>query len=168
MNPPTSQLQVYEPIFTGTATLIPLALMTFTLVICANLKDQQTGPPEWRPVRWSSLRVLVPLLFFHLLCAAALWHWISRVSAVISGCCALAVLVLMVYCIRRDRYQWTIKTLLLITFLTAVSCGLLRWQGWAMVPVLLVFLSLAVLWQAIILWHRSRPNKASDDIEGES
>ena len=162
-----AQPLAYEFIYMFTGMMLT-PLITFTTVIYIRLKYRESGRAAWRRVRWNNWSVLVPFAVFYSLLAAIEWHCDYRVLAVFTACIALVMLVFVAYAIRRARSQWSIKTLLLITFVMAASCGLLNWQGWPMLPILMVLLSLVVLLRTIVLWRRTPRNKPRYQSEDET
>ena len=98
---------------------------------------------------------------FFLLFAAAEWHWHRPAFAGLFACFGLLQFVAMARSIWKHRSQWSINTLLVITFIVAVACSLLSWWGWPMVPVLLALSGGGILWLflvALLKWWLLRPN----------
>ncbi|MHC4179858.1 MAG: hypothetical protein ACYSWU_20315 [Planctomycetota bacterium] len=155
MNPAAGTPSIYE-LITEIGMLILMGLMILTVVMYVHFKDLESDSVGSKRARWGNWPILVPCAAFYLLCGAAYWHGYSRVVGVGLACCGLAMLIFVAYAVRQDRSQWSIKALLQITFLVAASCGLLKWQGWRMVPILMGSLFLTALFQTVAVRHRAR------------
>ncbi|NQU23184.1 MAG: hypothetical protein HQ567_18045 [Candidatus Nealsonbacteria bacterium] len=67
--------------------------------------------------------------------------------------------VAMLFAIWRHRSQWSIRMLLALTLLVAVSCSLFRWWGWPILPVFVVATCVAGLigmTTELIRWRREK------------
>ena len=120
-------------------------------------------------IRWPHYAVVAAFFFLY---AALAWHWRCPVLAALFACLGFLQLLAMGLSIRRHRSQWSIKTLLRITTLVAVSCSLLSWQGWPMVTLLMTLLGGAALWVSLAAlfrwWVFTSLNESEDNDDGTS
>jgi O-acetyl-ADP-ribose deacetylase len=97
----------------------------------------------------------VQLIFFCLLLAAGGWRGHAGYQYVFMGACAIFVLVTLVDQFIKQQAQYTIKTMMIATFVVAIFCSIYSCFGFDTVFWLVVTAYLAI-WLSIGLWTVGR------------
>jgi len=138
------------------AIALPIGLVSRILARLRFAKFSREYASYSRSVRWPLYAVAAALFFF---LAAACRD--RPAFAAYFVCFGLMEVVVMILTIWRQRAQWSIHTLLLITLIVALVCSLLRCLGWTALPLLTVAGGAGFMIMATAEWlgWLSRANK---------